>query len=259
MHARQSPLIMGDACSRRPASLLASRRRLLPSPQATHASCSRHRLFSSHVLVVSLALVLLLPAASAASAAAAQSPVQPTLTFVESLSPRVVSTKHGNLQGVLISIRSSDAAAARTSPTVAASRSSSQPSPQASDVVRGLDWRPVEAFRGVAFAMPPVGSLRFMPPVTPSHWRGLRAATRHAAACIQRPPSQPFTDDGVKVDGGAWRRPASAKAAPVNQSEDCLYLNVYAPLSPSLPPTTSPSSSSSSSQRKQGMTSGVCL
>ena len=63
----------------------------------------------------------------------------------------------------------------------------------------------VRVFRGVPFAQPPTGELRFRAPVPPQGWTGVREATRFGAAAMQ--PDEPS----------------------VAQSEDCLYLNVWAP------------------------------
>lgn len=63
----------------------------------------------------------------------------------------------------------------------------------------------VRIFRGVPFAQPPVGPLRFHPPVSLRPWTAPRQATRFAAAAMQ------------------------TGAAAVPRSEDCLYLNVWAP------------------------------
>ncbi|WP_116092104.1 carboxylesterase/lipase family protein [Sphingomonas crusticola] len=69
-------------------------------------------------------------------------------------------------------------------------------------------------FRGVPFATPPLGNLRWAPPRPPGPWQGVRDAVRSAPACPQ-------------VDYG-WNHGAAA-----NQSEDCLYLEVATPaLSP---------------------------
>ncbi len=65
----------------------------------------------------------------------------------------------------------------------------------------------VRAFLGVPYASPPIGSRRFLPPVTAPAWNGVRRANRFAPACPQR-----------NLDEG-------------RQNEDCLYLNVYAPQS----------------------------
>ena len=65
---------------------------------------------------------------------------------------------------------------------------------------------------GVPFAAPPVGDLRWRPTQPAAAWTGVRDATRTGPACPQ---------------------PAGAAAAgggrPGVQSEDCLYLNVWAP------------------------------
>ncbi|WP_221937312.1 carboxylesterase family protein [Novosphingobium sp.] len=65
-------------------------------------------------------------------------------------------------------------------------------------------------FRGIPFAAPPIGDLRWQPPQPATPWQGLREATRSAPACMQ-------------VDYG-WNHEAAA-----NQSEDCLYLEVGTP------------------------------
>ena len=71
----------------------------------------------------------------------------------------------------------------------------------------------VLAFKGVPYALPPVGERRWKPPVAMPVWAGVREATRFGAACTQ-PPSRPgsiYTDD------------------PGPLSEDCLFLNLWAP------------------------------
>ncbi len=63
----------------------------------------------------------------------------------------------------------------------------------------------VRVFRGVRFAEPPVGDLRFRPPVAAKPWQGTRDALAFAPA-----PLQEVSDD-------------------LRTSEDCLFLNVWAP------------------------------
>ncbi|PJF08446.1 carboxylesterase/lipase family protein [Pseudorhodobacter sp. MZDSW-24AT] len=74
----------------------------------------------------------------------------------------------------------------------------------------------VRSFLGIPYAAPPVGLLRFRPPEPPAAWSGLRRATGFAAAAPQ------------PADAGFF--PGDPDAMPVcPQSEDCLYLNVWAP------------------------------
>ena len=44
-----------------------------------------------------------------------------------------------------------------------------------------------DAFLGLPYAAPPVGSLRWRPPQTPAGWRGVRDATQFAPSCPQAP------------------------------------------------------------------------
>jgi para-nitrobenzyl esterase len=64
-------------------------------------------------------------------------------------------------------------------------------------------------FKGIPFAQPPVGALRWREPLAVKRWRGVRAATDFGPACAQTP--QLFPD--------------LAKTS----KEDCLYLNVWTP------------------------------
>lgn len=75
----------------------------------------------------------------------------------------------------------------------------------------GLSSDGVDSFRGVPFAAPPVGALRWRAPQPAAPWRDVRAATRNADACMQTPV------------------PGNAAPLTVSVSEDCLYLNVWRP------------------------------
>jgi len=75
----------------------------------------------------------------------------------------------------------------------------------ASGQLRGLSANGVRVFRGVPFAEPPVGPLRFRPPQIVKPWAGERDATQFSASPMQ------FGEPRVK------------------HSEDCLYLNIWAP------------------------------
>ncbi|XP_076244904.1 neuroligin-4, X-linked isoform X2 [Calliopsis andreniformis] len=96
--------------------------------------------------------------------------------------------------------------------------------------LRGVEARSatsVETYYGVPYATPPVGALRYMPPVTPTPWRGLKVADTMPPACPQKPPEP---DSSLP----RHRRAYLERLAPMlaNQSEDCLYLNLYVPKPP---------------------------
>jgi para-nitrobenzyl esterase len=84
-----------------------------------------------------------------------------------------------------------------------------------SGVLVGESADGVNVFRGVPFAKAPVGELRWKAPVKPDKWSYERAAVANEAPC-----PQPVNLDGKTANGGG--------VAGV-QSEDCLYLSVYAP------------------------------
>ena len=70
-----------------------------------------------------------------------------------------------------------------------------------------------KAFLGLPYAAPPTGDLRWKAPQPPTAWKGVRDATNFAARCEQ----WHIWNDYIFLDAGP--------------SEDCLYLNVYAPAS----------------------------
>ncbi len=67
----------------------------------------------------------------------------------------------------------------------------------------------IRVFKGIPFAEPPTGPMRWRPPEKLNVWQGVREATRFGSSCMQ----------GV--------RPSSAESS---ISEDCLYLNVWSPV-----------------------------
>lgn len=74
--------------------------------------------------------------------------------------------------------------------------------------VRGEELGKGAAFRGIPFAAPPIGKMRWRDSVPAAHWNGVRDATKFRPACIQR------DEEG---------RPS------LDQSEDCLSVNVLTP------------------------------
>ncbi|ASV38843.1 hypothetical protein CI807_22420 [Pseudomonas sp. NS1(2017)] len=94
-------------------------------------------------------------------------------------------------------------------------------------IVNGLDYSAttgVYAWLGIPYAQSPVGALRWMPPVDPAQWSGVRAAQKFGHSCAQ---------------GGLYFSPAPDEAPyslavregfgkPVGH-EDCLTLNIWSP------------------------------
>jgi para-nitrobenzyl esterase len=77
------------------------------------------------------------------------------------------------------------------------------------------DAQGVRSFKGIPYAEPPVGKLRWRPPVAASRWQGVRDASRFGASCIQPPwPAKSIYDDDIS-----------------DFSENCLFVNVWAPAS----------------------------
>lgn len=85
-------------------------------------------------------------------------------------------------------------------------------------IVRGTqEANHINAYLGIPYAKPPIGPLRWRVPESPESWQGVRAASQFPASCFQPwPPPKfgPYTSEYVDTP------------AP---SEDCLYLNVWAP------------------------------
>jgi para-nitrobenzyl esterase len=73
--------------------------------------------------------------------------------------------------------------------------------------LKGIREDGLTVFRGVPFAAPPVGDLRWRPPQPPARWQGVRPAANFAPQCVQN------------IGSGPDKPPAMSK--------DCLYLNVW--------------------------------
>jgi para-nitrobenzyl esterase len=89
-------------------------------------------------------------------------------------------------------------------------------------------------FRGIPYAAPPVGDLRWKPPAPPEPWKRTLSCTKYGPISYQRRATlQEFLARvAVGVGLGRIRRKALETAVrhmPVDESEDCLTLNVRAP------------------------------
>src|ERR1700733_9002653 len=85
-----------------------------------------------------------------------------------------------------------------------ATAAQAQTRPTESGPVKGITVDDVAEFRGIPYAAPPVGKLRWKPPAAPAQWSGTRDASGYGPACEQMVSADPI-------------------------SEDCLTLNIFAP------------------------------
>jgi neuroligin len=114
-------------------------------------------------------------------------------------SSRIVETKTGAIRGVILELNS-----------------------------RHLE--PVEVFMGVPYAAPPVGELRFRPPEPPVVWSGTRLADTFGAVCPQRYPDISNRSAALlNMPRGRYHHLKRLIPLLANQSEDCLFLNLYVP------------------------------
>lgn len=86
--------------------------------------------------------------------------------------------------------------------------------------VRGVpgEHEGIELFKGIPFAAPPVGELRFRAPQPPESWEGIREADQYPAVAWQQ-----FFEPGSFCEKEFFHNENFVC------SEDCLYLNVCAP------------------------------
>src|SRR5262245_11407470 len=77
--------------------------------------------------------------------------------------------------------------------------------------VAGVAPNGIASFKGIPFAAPPVGALRWKAPQPVKPWTGVKQASEYGASCMQDP--------------NLWK----ILGSPAPISEDCLYLNVWTP------------------------------
>jgi para-nitrobenzyl esterase len=82
-----------------------------------------------------------------------------------------------------------------------------QPAPVKIDggLIQGMYENELTVYKGIPFAAPPVGELRWRPPQPAAEWKGVRKAIKFAPGPIQ------------------------VQDLPFGKSEDCLYLNIWSP------------------------------
>jgi para-nitrobenzyl esterase len=84
--------------------------------------------------------------------------------------------------------------------------------------VSGAVERGVAAFKGIPYAAPPRGALRWAAPQPARPWQGVRRAVDYGQDCMQRPT------------------PGDAAPLRTRPSEDCLYINIWRPAAVSAKP-----------------------
>src|SRR6185437_338146 len=77
--------------------------------------------------------------------------------------------------------------------------------------LQGSTTAGVTAYKGIPYAAPPVGNLRWEPPQPAAAWSGVRDATQYGHDCMQLP------------------FPYDAAPLRTTPAEDCLYANVWVP------------------------------
>ena len=103
----------------------------------------------------------------------------------------------------------------RTPPEPATPDDVTRRTTESGDVVGFIGNHGARTWRGVPYARPPVGALRWRAPEPAEPWPGVREATAAGPLCAQRAGV-------ISGDGFAPTRVAAG-------SEDCLYLDIYAP------------------------------
>ncbi|HET7562618.1 MAG TPA: carboxylesterase family protein [Rhodanobacteraceae bacterium] len=79
--------------------------------------------------------------------------------------------------------------------------------------LQGANEGQLVVFKGIPYAAPPVGDLRWKAPAPAKQWHGVRQATAYGPACYQPGPKLSSIYEGK----------------PVPMSEDCLTVNIWAP------------------------------
>ncbi len=84
--------------------------------------------------------------------------------------------------------------------------------------ISGVTENGVSVYKGIPYAAPPVGDLRWKQPQPVKHWKGVKACDKFGPASLQ----------GGSAEGSFYWKEFYQGGAP-EKSEDCLYLNVWTP------------------------------
>ncbi|XP_063392581.1 neuroligin-4, Y-linked-like [Cydia fagiglandana] len=117
------------------------------------------------------------------------------------LRTRVIGTRYGKMQGVILPM----------------------------DQHKFL--KPVEAYLGVPYATPPTGSNRFAPTRAPAPWDDVKQVDQMGPVCPQRLPDVSNETLALeRMPKGRLEYLRRLLPRLKNQSEDCLYMNIYTPV-----------------------------
>lgn len=86
--------------------------------------------------------------------------------------------------------------------------------------VQGYEQGAISVWKGIPFAQPPTGELRFRAPQPPEPWTGVRQATAFSPMAPQVPAMGASMVGAMGAERAVDQRP---------MSEDCLYLNIWSP------------------------------
>ncbi len=128
------------------------------------------------------------------------------------MSPFRIAAVLAGVAACLVATSPSYAAASPASRALAQAELGAMADPPAGRM-QGVIAGNLRIFKGVPYAQPPVGALRWKPPAPLPRWRGVRHATAFGPACFQ--PDNTLVS--VYVED------------PIPMSEDCLTLNIWAP------------------------------